>query len=163
MSGNEEERRDDKNVNESSDIYSLRGDYYFLSNFYECQIEYQGICYQNAEAAFQAQKCLNEEDKMSFCGLPAAKAKRHGRRVLLRPDWESVKFGIMEEVVRAKFNQNPQLAESLLATGGRQIVEGNTWGDTCWGVDTRSGKGANHLGQILMRIREELSAKEQSK
>lgn len=139
-----------------SDIFSFRDDYDFLSNFYPCRIEYQGIWYQNAEAAFQAQKCINEQDKLAFCGLPAAKAKRQGRQVLLRPDWESVKFELMEEIVRAKFTQNPHLADRLLATGDRQIIEGNTWGDTCWGVDTRTRKGDNHLGKILMRVRSEL-------
>lgn len=139
-------------------IDSFRGDYGFLSNFHACRVEYQGIWYQNAEAAFQAQKCINEEDKLGFCGLPAARAKRRGRQVLLRPDWETVKVGLMEEIVRAKFTQNPHLAEKLLATGRQQIAEGNTWGDTCWGVDARTGKGENHLGRILMKVREELGA-----
>lgn len=98
-------------------IDSFRGDYDFLSNFYACMIEYKGVWYQSAEAAFQAQKCMNEEDKQVFCGLPAAKAKRRGR----------------------------------------QIVEGNTWGDAFWGVDSRTGEGENHLGQILMQVRSELN------
>lgn len=138
-------------------INLFRDEYEFLSNFYPCQIEYCGIYYQNAEAAFQAQKCQSEEEKLSFCGLTAAKAKRRGRQVLLRPDWETVKIGLMEEIVHEKFIQNPKLAEKLLATGNRQLVEGNTWGDTCWGVDTRTGQGANHLGRILMQVRTELS------
>ena len=62
----------------------------------------------------------------------------------------------MEEIVRAKFYQNPQLAEKLIATADRKIVEGNTWHDTFWGVDAATGKGENHLGVILMKIREEL-------
>lgn len=74
-------------------ITVFRDEYDFLSNFYPCRVEYKGIRYQNAEAAFQAQKCIDEEDKLAFCGLPAAKAKRHGRQVLLRPDWERVKSG----------------------------------------------------------------------
>lgn len=145
-----------KNGPTESGINAFRGDYDFLSNFYPCQIEYDGIWYQNAEAAFQAQKCINEEDKQVFCGLSAAKAKRRGRQVSLRADWECVKFRLMEEIVRAKFNQNPHLAEKLLATGDRPIAEGNTWGDTCWGVDIQSGKGDNHLGKILMKVRSEL-------
>lgn len=107
-------------------IDSFREDYDFLSNFYACTIEYQGIWYQSAEAAFQAQKCMNEEDKLGFCGLSAAKEKRHGRQILLRPDWDAVKIGFMKEIVRAKFIQNPHLARKLLATGDRQIAEGNT-------------------------------------
>ena len=61
----------------------------------------------------------------------------------------------MEEIVRAKFGQNPVLADKLLATGDTLLIEGNTWGDKFWGVDTRVGQGENHLGKILMKVRAE--------
>ena len=141
---------------QQKDIDSFRGDYDFLSNFYEAVINYQGIQYLNNESAFQAQKCLDESEKIEFSCLSAAKAKRKGRQIALRPDWEQVKVPIMEEIVRAKFSQNPQLAAKLIATADRKIVEGNTWNDTFWGVDVATGKGENHLGEILMKIREEL-------
>ena len=141
---------------QQKDIDSFRGDYDFLSNFYEAVINYQGIQYLNNESAFQAQKCLKESEKMEFSCLSAAKAKRKGRQIALCPDWEQVKVPIMEEIVRAKFSQNPQLAAKLIATADRKIVEGNTWNDTFWGVDVATGKGENHLGEILMKIREEL-------
>jgi len=76
--------------------------------------------------------------------------------VKLRPDWDDVRIGVMEEVVRAKFNQNPHLAARLMATGQMPLVEGNDWGDTFWGVDVKTGKGENNLGKILMKIRSEL-------
>lgn len=41
----------------------------------------------------------------------------------------------------------------LLKTGDEELVEGNTWGDTFWGVC--KGKGRNELGKILMKVREE--------
>ncbi len=78
------------------------------------------------------------------------------RKVLLRSDWEQVKVQLMEEIVRAKFTQNADLAQMLLATGNRLIQEGNTWHDVFWGVDQKTEKGENHLGKILMKIREEL-------
>ena len=52
--------------------------------------------------------------------------------------------------------ENEDLKQRLLATGDKRLVEGNTWGDTFWGVDLRSGRGENQLGRILMRVREEL-------
>lgn len=73
-----------------------------------------------------------------------------------------VKLGFMEEIVRAKFLQNPHLAGKLLATKERQLVEGNTWGDTYWGVDIRTGQGENHLGRILMQVRNELNVVDDS-
>lgn len=130
--------------------------YRFLSNFFEAPVEYGGLTYGSSEAAFQAQKCMTQEEKLPFTECGPGKSKGMGRRVPLRPDWEEVKVGIMEEIVRAKFAQNPELAKMLLATGDKVLVEGNHWGDTCWGVDTRTGKGENHLGRILMKVREEL-------
>ena len=133
--------------------------YAFLSNFFEAEVSYGGLTYGSNEAAFQAQKCMTEEEKLPFTQARPSKSKGMGRRVKLRPDWEEVKVGIMEEIVRAKFDQHPELATRLLATGDRQLIEGNTWGDTFWGVDTRTGQGKNHLGEILMDIRGEFRKK----
>ena len=139
-------------------IDTFRGDYYFLSNFYTAPVTYNGLTYQNNEAAFQAQKTLDPAEQEAFTNMPANIAKRRGRQVKLRRDWEKVKDGIMEEIVRAKFTQNPDLKEKLLATGDTLLIEGNRWNDRYWGVDLRSGNGENHLGQILMKIRKELKA-----
>ena len=117
---------------------------------------YKGLTYQNAEAAFQAQKCIDEMEKEQFTTLRPNEAKRLGRSVQLRPDWENVKLSIMEEIVQAKFAQNEDLKQLLLSTGELTLEEGNTWHDTFWGVDAKTREGQNHLGRILMRVREEL-------
>lgn len=132
------------------------GDYRFLSNFFEIPVLYGGLTYPSAEAAFQAQKTLSDEEKEAFTLLSPVKAKRAGSRVALRPDWEEVKLELMEEIVRAKFVQNPNLASRLLATGDRELIEGNAWHDVYWGIDLTTGQGENHLGKILMQIRREL-------
>ena len=139
-----------------STIDSFRGKYYFLSNFFPAEVTYNGLTYQNNEAAFQAQKTYSKEERIEFTTLEPRDAKRRGRRVRLRRDWEQVKDRIMEEIVRAKFSQNEELKEQLLATGDAQLVEGNRWNDRYWGVDIRSGVGENHLGKILMKVRSEL-------
>lgn len=99
---------------------------------------------------------MTKEDKSAFTEYGPSKSKEIGRKVPIRPDWEQVKIGIMEEIVRQKFVQNPELAASLLETGDKVLIEGNRWGDICWGVDTRTWQGENHLGKILMKIRNEL-------
>ena len=142
----------------SNKINAFRSDYYFLSNFYECPVTYEGITYQNNEAAFQAQKCKEYEDRKMFSTLNASEAKRLGRRVHLRSDWEQIKIKIMKEVVTAKFKQHPELMEKLIETYPAYLEEGNTWGDKIWG--TVDGKGANNLGKILMETREELMNQE---
>jgi predicted NAD-dependent protein-ADP-ribosyltransferase YbiA (DUF1768 family) len=56
--------------------------------------------------------------------------------------------------VYAKFVCNPRLQRMLLDTSDAELVEGNWWGDRFWG--TFRGAGRNHLGKILMRVRDEL-------
>lgn len=128
--------------------------YFFLSNYYVVPVTYNGLTFQSNEAAFQAQKTLNEGQRRKFTKLAPNKAKAKGCNVLLREDWEEVKDQIMYEICLAKFTQNEELKEKLLATENEELVEGNTWHDTYWGVCNRRGK--NKLGKILMRIREEL-------
>lgn len=133
-------------------INSFRHQYYFLSNFYNVPITYEGLTYQNNEAAFQAQKTLNDNERMKFTNLAPNEAKRLGRKVRLRLDWEEVKDEIMYDICIAKFYQNQDLKEKLIATGTQPLEEGNTWGDREWG--TVNGVGKNKLGKILMRVRE---------
>ena len=97
-------------------IIEFRGDYDFLSNFYEISVHYEGLTYGSTEAAFQAQKCMTNEAKFAFTEFRPGKSKSAGRRVTLRPDWENVKVNIMQEIVRAKFPQNPELAQRLIET-----------------------------------------------
>ena len=137
-------------------ITDFREEYFFLSNFFPTAVTYDGLTYGSSEAAFQAQKCQTQEEKIPFTEYGPGKSKGAGRRVALRPDWEKVKAGLMEEIVRAKFTQNQELGWRLLGTGEKILIEGNHWGDTFWGVDTRTGQGENHLGKILMKVREEL-------
>lgn len=140
----------------ANSITDFHGDYDFLSNFYEVSVQYQGLTYGSSEAAFQAQKCMTDKAKAVFTEYRPGKSKSAGRRVTLRPDWENVKVNIMQEILRAKFTQNSELAERLIDTGDKVLVEGNNWGDTFWGVDNRTGQGENHLGKILMKIRSEI-------
>ena len=134
-------------------ISSFRDEYFFLSNFYPVEIKLDGIVYPNAETAFQAQKTLDVEERRKFSMLKnPVQAKRLGRKVKLRDDWEEVKLDIMTEVVSQKFLQHPHLIEMLLQTGDEELVEGNKWGDRFWGVC--KDKGENHLGKIIMKIRD---------
>ena len=129
-------------------------EYRFLSNFYTSDIEYNGLVFMSAEAAFQAQKCPSIA--RSFTRLSPNRAKARGRSVQLRSDWETVKDDIMYEIVKSKFTQNQGLKQRLLDTGDEELIEGNTWNDTYWGMDIRTNRGKNKLGKILMRVREEL-------
>lgn len=134
------------------------GKYAFLSNFYDCPVTYKGLTYRNNEAAFQAQKTLNESARKEFTQLPPNLAKRKGRKVALRSDWEQIKDEVMYELCLEKFVGNSDLLELLRRTKNTEIVEGNYWHDNCWGNCTceKCNKitGKNKLGKILMEIRD---------
>lgn len=122
---------------------------------------YEDRIYPTVEHAFQAAKCINDEDKEKIRLIKSpAKAKFCGRRVPLRADWESQKIMVMENCLRAKF-QDKTLRDQLISTKGMNLVEGNTWHDNQWGNCTCARRscqasGKNILGKLLMKIRDEL-------
>ncbi len=138
------------------------GEYAFLSNFHPVPggIEMDEKVYSTVEHAYQASKTLSpaEREIIRKIGSPG-QAKKMGRRLTIRPDWEStlndfpVKMTIMRSLLQKKFAV-PELRERLLATEDAILIEGNWWGDTYWGVCR--GEGANWLGSLLMEVREEL-------
>jgi ribA/ribD-fused uncharacterized protein len=143
-------------------IENFNAPFEFLSNFYPCFINYRGINYSNSEAAYQAQKC--PEQAYRFVGLSGAQAKKLGREIPMRSDWDAVKLEVMSEIVEAKFTQNEGLGKLLLLTGDMEIIEGNYWGDIFWGVCTNrkyDHVGENHLGKILMEVRNKLKGERQ--
>lgn len=120
-----------------------------------------GEDYPSVEHAYQAAKTLDLEERRSFqvgegyhsdvdWEDDARRAKRAGRSVTLRPDWDSVKLGVMTSLVVQKFKYEDMM-NKLMDTGIVHIQEGNYWGDTFWGVCR--GDGTNHLGRIIMEIR----------
>ena len=127
-------------------------EYYFLSNFYMVDVWFAGIKFRNSEAAFQAMKCINPKDRIRFANLYPSEAKKLGRSIELRPDWEQVKEELMFKICYAKFSQNSTLRDKLIETHPKYLEEGNDWNDRYWGVS--NGAGLNKLGWILMKLRE---------
>lgn len=135
-------------------VSAFENEYAFLSNFYNSPITIDGITYPTVEHFFQAMKSFNHNDRKRVADAPTPGiAKRMGRMLLLRPDWEAVKEDIMYLGLRAKFTDK-ELAEQLLDTGDAELIEENEWGDRYWGVC--NGEGQNRLGKLLMKVREEI-------
>lgn len=138
-------------------ITSFSGEYRFLSNFWMAPVTYEGITYPSSEHAYQAAKSLNPVIREVFFMLDSpAEAKRMGQQIIMRPDWEDVRINVMRDIVTAKFEQNEDLMDLLMATKGRDLIEGNTWGDRFWG-QCPIGNGRNELGKILMGIRDDIT------
>ena len=140
-------------------ITRFTDEYYFLSNFYPCLCEFEGLEYPTAEHAFQAAKTLDPQKRVliQHCISPGA-AKKMGKHVDLRKDWENIKGEVMLVVLRSKF-ENRELKEKLLSTEDSILIEGNSWCDNGWGVcfcEECNGIGKNMLGTLLMQVREEI-------
>ena len=131
--------------------------YRFLSNFYPCQIVYEGKIWPSAEHAYQAKKYVPESMQEHVRLLPTAAAtKRYARdnERMVRADWQKVKVLVMWDILYQKFTQHLELLAQLDATGQEKLVEDSPW-DSFWGCG-RDGKGKNQLGILLMELRAEL-------
>ena len=147
-----------------NEINAFRGPHDFLSNFYAADVELEGAEYPTIEHAFQAAKSLDYAERRAVKNAKtASEAKRMGRKIKRRTDWFDVSLIIMETLVRQKFTRYPELKSKLLETGDAKLIEGNNWNDRFYGAvyDTNRNEwmGENHLGKILMKVREELKQK----
>jgi ribA/ribD-fused uncharacterized protein len=138
------------------------GEFAFLSNFYPSPITDGNLIFPTVEHMFQAAKTINieEYEKIAAADTPG-QAKRLGKTITLREDWEEVKDDIMYQALWLKFSI-PEFREKLLATNDKELIEGNTWHDNIWGDCScercKDIKGQNKLGKLLMQVREEIKS-----
>lgn len=139
-------------------IREFRGPFRFLSNFYPSSIVYDSIDYPTVEHFFQAMKTTNLEQRREIAEAPTpGQAKRMGRKVELRHDWDDIKVGVMAYGLYWKFTRHEELGNKLISTAPNELVEGNYWNDKFWGYCLKTNEGSNWLGTLLMHLREELS------
>lgn len=139
-------------------INQFRGEYNWLSNMYSCDIMFDGHLFKSVENAYMASKNVENRDWFQFClNNPPNICKKESKNILLRADWEKVKVKIMYGFLEQKFKQEP-FKTKLLTTKNENIVEGNYWGDSFWGVDLKQNPniGENFLGRSIMDIRKKL-------
>jgi N-glycosidase YbiA len=132
----------------------------FLSNFSPSPIMADGHSYPTVEHAFQAAKTRDKLWRETIRLAPTPNdAKKLGRKCPIREDWDEIKIDVMEHLLRLKFRA-PALRARLLETGDEFLIEGNTWGDRYWGAQllVTGWEGQNHLGLLLMKLREEFTA-----
>jgi ribA/ribD-fused uncharacterized protein len=143
-------------------IRYFTGEYRFLSNFYLTPVHFMGLEYPSSENAFQAMKTTDQKIRANIRSMTPAMAKRYGRTITLRPEWERDKDEAMLDIIRAKFT-NPGLRAALSRTGTRYLFEGNNWHDRYWGIcdghcrtPHNLPEGQNKLGKILEQVRFEI-------
>lgn len=139
-------------------INGFFGQYRWLSNHWICgdSIPYEGMYYPTVENAYMAAKLVSWE-RYRFTSCTPQVAKKIWRNFKLldasAAAWDARKLDIMKLLVMRKFTLNDDLRDMLVNTGDKHLEETNTWKDTFYGVDVNLG-GENHLGKILMQIRE---------
>lgn len=138
-------------------IREFRGQYSFLSNFFKLPfpIVVENIGYDTVEHYYIAMKTLDNKERLKIATMPPTGLKAYGKGLQLREDWDSIRLSVMEFGLREKFKSNFRIRRLLMKTGDLFIQEGNFWNDKFWGICLKTGNGKNHLGQLLMKIRDE--------
>lgn len=141
-------------------IKSFKDTYFFLSNFYPLEFNFNDYTCKTAEHAFQACKTTVVEEIENILQAETPKeAKKRGHTVTLRSDWEEIKYGTMYNIVYEKF-KTYEMQQKLLLTGFAPLIEENSWHDNTWGScfcqRCNFIEGQNLLGKILMSVRETL-------
>lgn len=136
------------------------GEWEEFSNFYPATIFYEGLKFPSVEHAYVASKSLDMSFRRDIALMKAEDsglAKKWGRNVKLRPNWNTRKVDFMRNFLRQKFGIH-YFQEKLLSTKERELIEGNFWHDNFWGNcgcgKCKEIKGTNMLGKLLMEIRE---------
>lgn len=137
-------------------IESFKDENRWLSNFWIHDTARQ----LSVEHHYQAAKTTNLEDWLTIMSAETpGKAKRYmksvekgGLGIVVRDDWNEVRLALMEQFTREKYATNHELRQKLIDTRGTLLIEGNTWGDTFFGVC--NGVGENNLGKIIMKVRD---------
>lgn len=137
-------------------INNFTDEYSFLSNEYDSPIIYEHQKFRNAESAFQCQRTNNINVKDFFSDITAFRAKILGNSLHDRGDWDDIKYAIMFNICKTKF-EDSQLAQKLIDTGDAHLEYANDY-DKVWG--TVNGEGENLLGEILMDIRTLITSEE---
>ena len=123
-------------------------------------IVYDGITYPSTENFYQAMKYQDKETRAYVATLKPHGAKAYSRANKMTSFvFEEKKLQIMEFAQKQKYSKEP-FKTKLLATGDVLLEEGNWWGDKFWGVDIKTRQGENHLGKIIMKIRDQLKQEE---
>jgi ribA/ribD-fused uncharacterized protein len=136
--------------------------YGVFSNLYPSPVQFEDKLYPTAEHAYQAGKARKPEVRDWILSAPTpalAAMAAHGLYTWdVTPNWAEIKFNRMRRVLRAKFEQHPDLRKILLSTGKARLVEAGTVNNAInrlWGEV--NGAGQNMLGVMLMELRTEFS------
>ncbi|MFZ2484418.1 MAG: NADAR family protein [Minisyncoccia bacterium] len=143
--------------NPKDPVFFYEREFYVFSNFSSFMLEWKGKLYPTSEHAYHSEKFEDEVIKEAIRNCRSAHdafklAKENSTKY--KNNWDEIKLGVMNEIIRAKVAQHPYVRKKLIESGERQIIE-DSWKDDFWGWG--AGKnGENHLGKIWMEVRQEV-------
>lgn len=143
----------------------FREEFSFLSNFasFETPLKGEGLSFPSNEHFYIAMKTVDNEIRKQVSEHPPKGLKKFGRSFTIRDDWGDIKLQVMEYGLRWKFsNSNPRLRSKLISTSEYELIEYNWWNDKFWGVCLKTGEGENHLGKLLMKVRDDIIKEEKT-
>lgn len=124
-----------------------------LSNFYPCEIRYQGTTFRSLEHAFQHEKALFFDQfdiaEKIFHSTTALEAKRLTERFPQTPSWLRYVSSLMYRLLELKFDQVQAFREALLNNAGWDFE--HTITDSYWGRNL-NGSGLNMFGKLLSQV-----------
>lgn len=158
--------REHHKLDNDRQVFFYEQDFYVLSNFSAFTLLWRGLRFQTSEQAYHWEKFLSEQPVLEFhratihSATSAHEAFKYAEqnKQHRRPDWDSVKIGIMRDILRAKAEQHEYVRRKLLATGDRELIE-DSWRDDFWGWGPKRD-GRNVLGKLWMEVRDELLSRQ---
>ena len=136
------------------EIFRFEGKYGFLSPYHLSMITVDGLRYRDSISAFLSMLCARREEKKLLTQMSGTQAVQFWQDAAKLENWEELREYAMLTVQRLKFQQHPDLATRLVATGEAMLIYGLE--DLFWGEDLYRCEGENRLGRILMTIRHEI-------
>lgn len=139
-------------------IFLSRSDVYEpLGTFSEHGFDLEGKHWPSVEHYYQAMKFTDEAYQETIRQAAHPKlARKLGRKkkVKIRSDWKKVREVVMTRGVYIKCRTHPEIAQTLLDTDERNLVENSQY-DYFWGCG-RDRRGVNAYGRVLKNVRAKL-------
>ncbi len=141
-------------------IYFYTPKYFVLDNFSAHVVKVWGEVFQTSEHAYQWKKyCISQPDiarEILIATSPdQVKKISDSHKDVVDAGFHDKKVAIMEEILRAKFEQHEKVQRILKETGSKLVIE-NSPMDDFWGIGSE-GNGQNMLGKLWMKIRDDNS------
>jgi ribA/ribD-fused uncharacterized protein len=141
---------------------------YLFSNFipYKERLTFPktDIVLLTPEHYYQAYKSKNKQEQEKILTAPTpGKAKRLGRKITLRPDWEDIKFSVMINAQWLKVIHETDYFNLVLNADAEDFIEYNNHHDNIWGHclcnNCKNKPKENLLQQALLYVQKLIKEK----